>query len=229
MVGVFISFSLSQGGMVVRWHRLGGQGWWRHALFNLVGAVLTSLVLVVVALTKFTEGAWLIVVLIPLLVLWFRSIHKHYAHVGEQLNLQGWVPDERRHNTVLVPIGGVHRAVVQAVEYAKTLSPDVRAVYVDVDPHVTEEIRKQWAQWGRGVPLVVLESPYRSLMEPLLEYVEQVDAERPHDFVTILLPEFVPARWWHHLLHNQRALLIKGALLFKRNTVVTSVPFHLNK
>jgi hypothetical protein len=229
MVGVFISFSLSQGGMVVRWHRLGGQGWWRHALFNLVGAVLTSVVLVVVALTKFTEGAWLIVVLVPLLVLWFRSIHRHYEGVGAQLSLQGWTPEPRRHNTVIIPIGGVHRAVVRAVQYAKTLSPDVRAVYVDVDPHVTAEVRKQWEQWGQDVSLVVLDSPYRSLMEPLLEYVEQVDAERPDDFVTILLPEFVPARWWHHLLHNQRALLIKGALLFKPNTVVTSVPFHLRK
>jgi amino acid transporter len=230
MVGVFISFSLSQGGMVVRWRREGGPGWRRHALFNLVGAVLTTLVLVVVALTKFEEGAWIIVVLVPLLVLWFRSIHKHYEGVGAQLTLQGWTPEPpRRHNRVLVPIGGVHRAVVTAVQYAKTLSPDVRAVYVDVDPHVTEEIRKQWAQWGQGVPLVVLESPYRSLMEPLLEYVEQVDAERPDDFVTILLPEFVPARWWHHLLHNQSAWLIKGALFFKPNTVVTSVPFHLDQ
>jgi amino acid transporter len=229
MVGVFISFSLSQGGMVMRWRRRGGEGWWRHALFNLLGAVLTTVVLVVVALTKFTEGAWLIVVLIPLLVLWFRSIRKHYEGVGAQLTLQGWAPATRHHNTVLVPIGGVHRAVVTAVQYAKTLSPEVRAVYVDVDPQVTGEIRKQWAEWGDGVPLVVLDSPYRSLMEPLLEYIEQVDAEHPEDFVTIVLPEFVPARWWHHLLHNQRALLIKGALLFKPNTVVTSVPFHLAK
>jgi amino acid transporter len=229
MVGVFISFSLSQGGMVVHWRREGGPRWRRHALLNLVGAVLTSVVLVVVGLTKFQEGAWLIVVLIPLLVLWFRSIHKHYMHVGAQLTLSGWAPEPRRFNTVLVPIGGVHRAVVTAAQYAKTISPDVRAVYVDVDPRVTEEIRKQWTQWGQGVPLVVLESPYRSLMEPLLEYIEQVDDERPDDFVTILLPEFVPARWWHHLLHNQRALLIKGALLFRPNIVVTSVPYHLKK
>jgi amino acid transporter len=229
MVGVFISFSLSQGGMVVKWRRERGPGWRGHAFFNFVGAVLTSLVLIVVTMTKFTEGAWLIVVLVPILVLWFRSIHKHYLGVGAQLTLSGWVPEERRFNTVLVPIGGVHRAVVTAIQYAKTLSPDVRAVYVDVDPRVTAEIRKLWEQWGQGAPLVVLDSPYRSLMEPLLEYIEQVDAERPDDFVTIVLPEFVPARWWHHLLHNQRALLIKGALLFRPNIVVTSVPFHLRK
>jgi hypothetical protein len=215
--------------MVVKWRRERGPGWRGHASFNFVGAVLTSLVLVVVTLTKFTEGAWVIVVLIPVLVLWFRSIHKHYMGVGAQLTLQGWVPEPRRFNTVLIPIGGVHRAVVTAVQYAKTTSPDVRAVYVDVDPRVTQDVRKLWEEWGQGVPLVVLESPYRSLMEPLLEYIEQVDDERPDDFVTILLPEFVPARWWHHLLHNQRALLIKGALLFKPNIVVTSVPFHLER
>ena len=163
------------------------------------------------------------------LVLWFRSVHKHYERVGEQLSLNSWRPEERTHNTVVVPISGVHRAVLQALQYAKMLSPDVRAVYVGVDPRVTANVRREWERWGEGVPLVVLQSAYRSLMEPLLEYIEQVDAERPDDFVTIVLPEFVPARWWHHLLHNQRALLIKGALLFKPNTVVTSVPFHLRK
>ena len=105
----------------------------------------------------------------------------------------------------------------------------MRAIYVDVDPQGTDQLRRQWDTWGRGIQLVVLDSPYRSLMEPLLEYIEQVDAEAPDDYVTIVLPEFVPARWWHHLLHNQRALLIKAALLFKPNTVVTSVPFHLSR
>ena len=229
MIGVFVSFTLSQAGMVRKWRREGGEGWLTSALFNLVGAVATALVLVVVAVTKFAEGAWIILFLIPLLVLWFRSVHRHYERVGEQLSLRGWRPEERNHNTVVVPISGVHRAVVQALQYAKMLSPDVRAVYVDVDPKVTANVRREWERWGEGVPLVVLQSAYRSLMEPLLEYIEQVDAERPDDFVTIVLPEFVPARWWHHLLHNQRALLIKGALLFKPNTVVTSVPFHLRK
>jgi len=229
MIGVFVSFTLSQAGMVRKWRREGGEGWLGSALFNLIGAVSTGLVLLVVAVTKFAEGAWIILVLIPLLVLWFRSVHKHYARVGEQLSLRDFTEEARRHNTVLVPISGVHRAVVQALQYAKILSPDVRAVFVDVDPNATANVRREWERWGQEIPLVVLPSPYRSLMEPLLEYIEQVDAERPDDFITIVLPEFVPARWWHHLLHNQRALLIKGALLFKRNTVVTSVPFHLSK
>jgi hypothetical protein len=103
----------------------------------------------------------------------------------------------------------------------------VRAVCVNVDPAATDRLHKDWQDWGQGLPLVLLESPYRSLMEPFLEYIEHVDAECPDDFLTVVLPEFVPAKWWHHLFHNQRALLIKGALLFKPNVVVTSVPFHL--
>jgi amino acid transporter len=229
MVGVFVSFSLSQSGMVVKWKRGGERGWLGHALLNAVGAVLTSLVLLVVAVTKFSEGAWVIVLLIPLLVLHFRQIHWHYALVAAQLSLKSWKPLPRRRNTVVVPISGVHRAVLQALDYARSLGDDVRAVYVDTGTEATATVRADWEQWGNGVRLVVLPSPYRSLMEPLLDYLEQVEAERPEDFVTVVLPEFVPARFWHNLLHNQRALLIKGALLFKPNVIVTSVPFHLRR
>ncbi|OFW05297.1 MAG: amino acid permease [Acidobacteria bacterium RIFCSPLOWO2_02_FULL_67_36] len=230
MIGVFVSFTLSQAGMVAHWRRLRGPGWKASAAINGFGAIVTGIVFIVVAATKAREGAWIILVLIPLHVLVFRATRRHYDVVASQLSLKGWTRDAiRRHNTVLVPISGVHRAVVQAIEYARTLSTDVRAVYVNVDPAVTEHLRRDWAQWGQGVPLAVLDSPYRSLMEPFLEYIEQVDAERPDAFVTVVLPEFVPAKWWHHLFHNQRALLIKGALLFKPNVVVTSVPFHLSQ
>ena len=130
---------------------------------------------------------------------------------------------------VLVPIGSLQRAVVEALRYARTMSEDVRAVYVELDPALTKTVKNQWAEWSQGVQLVVLESPYRSLMEPLLEYIEQVQRNDPHGYVTVILPEFVPHRLWQHLLHNQHALLIKGALLFKPNVVVTSVPFHLGR
>ncbi|MGE5245873.1 MAG: APC family permease, partial [Betaproteobacteria bacterium] len=227
MIGVFVSFTLSQAGMVVHWRRLRGPGWRTSAVINGVGALVTGLVLLVVGTTKVAEGAWIIMVLIPLNVILFKVTHRHYQGVAAQLTLRGWRPHGPRHNTVVVPIGGLQRAVVEALEYARTLSSDVRTVYVDVDPAATEQLRKNWESYGEGLPLVVLSSPYRSLMEPLLEYIEQVHAEHPGDYVTIVLPEFVPARWWHHLFHNQRALLIKGALLFQPNTVVTSVPFHL--
>jgi amino acid transporter len=227
MIGVFVSFTLSQAGMVVHWRRLRGPGWRTSAIINGVGATVTGIVLCVVATTKALEGAWIIMLLIPANVLFCRMTRKHYDGVAAQLTLGGWKPHPVRHNTVLVPVGGVQRAVLEAVDYAKTLSKDVRAVYVDVDPGATSQVRAGWTQWANGVPLVVLESPYRSLMEPLLEYIEQVSHGQPEGYVTVVLPEFVPARWWQHLFHNQRALLIKGALLFKPNTVVTSVPFHL--
>jgi amino acid transporter len=230
MIGVFVSFTLSQAGMVAHWRRIRGPGWKTSAVINGVGALVTGIVLVVVAVTKAHEGAWIILLLIPVHVFFFRITRRHYDLVNAQLSLADWTNEHpRRHNTVLVPISGVHRAVVQAIEYAKTLSPDVRALYVNIDRTATDQLKHDWEQWGQGVPLMVLESPYRSLMEPLLEYIEQVDAKRPDDFVTVVLPEFVPAQWWHHLFHNQRALLIKGALLFKPHTVVTSVPFHLRR
>ena len=227
MIGVFVSFTLSQAGMVIHWRRLRGPGWRTSAFINGFGALVTGIVLLVVATTKTLEGAWIILLLIPLNVLFFRMTRKHYDGVAAQLSIKGWKSPGPRRNTVIVPIGGIYRSVVEALDYAKTLSPDVRAIYVNIDAASTEQVKKEWERWGEGVPLVVLESPYRSLMEPLLEYVGQVSGQHPEDYVTIVLPEFVPARWWHHLFHNQRALLIKGALLFKPNTVVTSVPFHL--
>jgi len=227
MIGVFVSFTLSQSGMVVRWLRLRGPRWRTNVAINGIGAGVTGVVLLVVAMTKAREGAWIILLLIPLFVALFRATRRHYDGVGAQLTLKGWTSRGLRKNVVLVPISGLQRAVVEAIDYAKTLSRDVRAVYVNIDPAATEQLRADWQRWEEGLPLVVLDSPYRSLMEPLLEYIEQVTEAAPDDYVTVVLPEFVPARWWHHLFHNQRALLIKGALLFKPQTVVTSVPFHL--
>ena len=229
MIGVFISFTLSQTGMVIHWRQTREPGWKTSALINGFGALTTGVVLIIVAVTKTFEGAWIVLVLIPIIVMLFRATRRHYDHVGAQLTLRNYTPQRKVHNTVIIPIGGIQRAVVEALRYAETLSDDVRGVYVDVDPAATDQVQREWATWGGRAQLIVLPSPYRSVMEPLLEYIEQVENERPDDYVTVILPEFVPARWWQHLLHNQRALLIKGALLFRPNTVVTSVPFHLAK
>ena len=229
MIGVFVSFTLSQAGMVLHWRTLGTPGWRTSAAINGFGAIVTGIVLVIVATTKAAEGAWIIIVMIPVLVMIFEITRRHYDHVASELTLHGFEPEPVGRHVALVPIGGIQRAVVKALRYARTLASDVRAVYVDIDPAATDAIRKQWPQWGQGVDLVVLESPYRSLMEPLLEYIEQVQQRDPNGYVTVILPEFVPRRLWQHLLHNQHALLIKGALLFKPNVVVTSVPFHLGR
>lgn len=229
MIGVFVSFTLSQAGMVIHWRKLRGPGWKTSAAVNGFGSVVTGVVLVIVATTKAFEGAWIVIVMIPTLVLIFETTRRHYDQVASELSLRGWRPEPVPHHTVLVPIGGMQKAVVQALRYARTLSNDVRAVYVDIDPAATKGLRQQWGEWGHDVELVVLESPYRSLMEPLLEYIDQVQVASPQGYVTVILPEFVPRRIWHHLLHNQHALLIKGALLFKPNVIVTSVPFHLGR
>jgi amino acid transporter len=229
MIGVFVSFTLSQTGMVLHWRKKRTPGWKTSAFINGFGALVTGIVLIVVAITKTLEGAWIVLLLIPVIITVFKATRRHYDHVASQLTLRNYVPQRRVHNTVLMPVGGLQRAVVEALRYAETLSDDVRAVYVDVDQIATDQMRREWEIWGGKAKLVVLESPFRSVMEPLLEYIEQVENERTDDYVTVILPEFVPARWWQHLLHNQRALLIKGALLFRPNTVVTSVPFHLAK
>ena len=229
MIGVFVSFTLSQAGMVIHWRKLGEPGWRSSAAINGFGALVTGVVLVIVATTKAAEGAWIIIVMIPVLVTIFEVTRRHYDQVASDLTLRDWTPEEEGGHTVLVPIGGVQRAVVKALRYARTLSRDVRAVYVEIDPAASAAVRAQWPEWGQGVELVVLESPYRSLMEPLLEYIEDVQRADPLGYVTVILPEFVPGRLWQHLLHNQHALLIKGALLFKPNVVVTSVPFHLGR
>ena len=229
MIGVFVSFTLSQAGMVIHWRTLREPGWRTSAAINGFGAIVTGIVLIIVATTKAAEGAWIIILMIPILVAVFEVTRRHYDHVASELSLRGWQPERVGRHTVLVPIGGIQRAVVKALRYARTLSTDVRAVYVEIDPNATAMVRGLWPTWGQGVDLVILESPYRSLMEPLLEYIETLQRDDPNGYVTVILPEFVPRRLWQHLLHNQHALLIKGALLFKPNVVVTSVPFHLGR
>jgi amino acid transporter len=229
MIGVFVSFTLSQAGMVIHWRRLREPGWRSSAVINGFGAIVTGIVLGIVAITKAAEGAWIIIVMIPVLVTIFEVTRRHYDHVAAELTLRGWQPEPAGRHVVIVPIGGLQRAVVKALRYARTLSADVRAVFVELDPDATQAVRRQWHEWGGGVDLVILESPYRSLMEPLLEYIDELQQTEPSAYVTVILPEFVPRRLWQHLLHNQHALLIKGALLFKPNVVVTSVPYHLGR
>lgn len=249
-VGVFLSFTLSQAGMVVHWWREGktpgakgrsgkasfdepaaGQKshWKRSLVVNGIGAIVTFVVLMVFILTKFLHGAWLVVVLIPLLVLMFLRIHRHYFQVAQQLSTEGLQALRPIHHEVIVPISGLHRGVIAALEYAKSIAPHhVTAVYVNLDDEATQKLREKWQQWGSGVNLVVVASPYRSLLRPFLNYVDRVKRSSHGEVVTIVLPEFVPAKWWQNLLHNHNSLFLKGALLFKKGVVVTNVPYHLD-
>jgi amino acid transporter len=231
-VGVFLSFTLSQAGMVRRWLRRRDAGWRWRVWVNAVGAAVTGVVLLTLAITKFAEGAWIVVVVIPLLVMAFVTMHRHYAAVARELSLDGFEGPPEFQHTVLVLVGDVHRGVVRAVQYARTLASPlatVRGVYVETDPARTARVEERWTRWGLGVPLVVLTSPYRSFLRPLLDYIEQVQARGDHQVITVVLPEFLPRRWWQHVLHNQTALLVKGALLFRENIVVTDVPYLLKR
>ncbi|MGB7921843.1 MAG: APC family permease [Pyrinomonadaceae bacterium] len=202
--------------------------WKKSILINGLGAIATFVVLCVFVITKFLHGAWIVVVVIPLLVLMFRSIHRHYLGVAKQLSTEGLEPLHLIKNTVIVPISGIHRGVISALEYAKSISPDgVKAVYVDFDEEATHKLREKWEQWGSGVELVVLPSPYRELTRPLLRYINRLRRKGDDTFVTVVLPEFIPARWWQQLLHNQSSLWLKGSLLFRKSVVVVSVPYHL--
>jgi amino acid transporter len=229
-VGVFMSFTLSQFGMVMRGWRMRSPGWWRSALVSSIGAIVTGIVLLVVAGTRFLEGAWAVIAIIPILVLILLSIHRHYINVARQLSLaDAPAPLAVRRHTVLVLISGVHRGVIPALQYALSIAPDnVTAVYVDLDEQTTAKLTEKWEHWGCGIPLAVLPSPYRSLIQPLMRYIDEVDGLYSDDILTIVLPEFIPAKWWQYLLHNQTALLIKAALLFSKGKAVLSVPYHLD-
>jgi amino acid transporter len=226
-VGVFISFTLSQASMVRRWLRLREEGWWWRVGVNGLGALVTGTVMLTIAVTKFTHGAWIVVLLIPTLVAVFMAVHRHYAEVARQLSMDGLSPPPPINHTVLVLVGDLHRGVVKAIQYAQSLSPSAKAVYVETDTERTHRLEEKWGKWGMGLPLIVLSSPYRSILGPLLEYIDHLQHHDDRHMVTIVLPEFIPARWWQNLLHNQTALLIKGALLFRKNVIVTDVPYHL--
>jgi hypothetical protein len=229
-VGVFLSFTLSQAGMVRHWLALRTPGWLRAVAINGLGAVATAVVLVVIAAAKLTHGAWIVIVLIPLLMTAFMKIHGHYTLMTQQLSLQGFELQKPKDQIVVVPVSGIHRGVVSALQYAKSLSPRVEAIYVDLDVEATEALRVMWGLWAGGTDLVILDSPYRSILGPLMEYIDGLERQYPDAQITVVLPQVVPARWWHNLLHNQTAWFIKGALLFrKRVIVITDVPLHLTQ
>lgn len=229
-VGVFMSFTLSQAGMVRHHQKQREENWRRHAIMNGVGSVATLIVLVIVATTKFTSGAWVPLVLIPLIILLFKAIRRHYLRVDRALeaNLTSEMTRPRR-NTVIVLVGNVHGGVVQALSYAKSLNPNylVAVRLVDSDEEAAEA-NKVWLDAGFDIPLETVYSPYRELRRPLLEFLDRLDEKYENDNVTVIIPEFVVSHWWENILHNQSALRIKRWLLLRPGTMVTSVPYHID-
>ena len=230
-IGVFVSFTLSQAGMVKRWLVKKGPHWQTKLTVNGIGAVTTGIATIIIATTKFTQGAWIVFVLVSILLLMFQGIRSHYKAVKEQIALdrRGERPPLPRRNIVIIPISGLNRAVVRALDYARSRPGEIRAVYVDLDQEESAKVKIQWAQWGGGVNLIALSSPYRSVLGSLLGYVEEVLEKDPNTWITVVIPEILPARWWQNILHNQRALMLKAALLFKDRVILIDVPYHLTR
>jgi amino acid transporter len=230
-VGVFLAFTLSQSGLVRRWWRLRHEepGWQWRAFINGIGATATGVVLAVVAVSKFTHGAWMVLLVIPILILAMWGIHEHYRSVEDALTLDPTEPlPQPQEPVVIVPVARLDRATLQALAFARSISSDVTAVHVSDDPQEIEQLKQKWERWGQGIPLVIVESPYRALIGPLLAYIDAVDKQDPNRPVTVVLPEFVPRHFWENPLHGQTALRLKLALFFRPNTIVIDVPYHLN-
>ena len=236
-IGAFLAFTLSQAGMVLHWIRARGRGWQVKAFLNGLGALATGLTVVVVGISKFLQGAWLTILIIPALVHMFFSIRRHYADIAQELRLTAVadVGGRRSQSRIVIPISSVHRGVADALDYAASISDNVTAAYIELEPGSGENIREKWQHFWPEIPLVILPSPYRSIVGPLLDYLDEVDAASDDGtLAAVVIPEFVPVKWWHSFLHNQTAWLLKAALLYRRRhlgfqRVIIDVPFHLNR
>ncbi|MHB8841519.1 MAG: APC family permease [Candidatus Aquicultor sp.] len=229
-VGVFTGFTLSQFGMVRHWHRESQQnpGWWHRALINGIGGIATLVVTLVLAITKFIEGAWIVIAIAPILVLIFRRIHKHYVLIAAQLSIEQLKAVPPIKHNIVVLVSTVHIGTVLAIRYAKSLNPTfIRAVHVDIDSNQTGKVEKKWAQLDFDIPLEIIESPYRDIIGPTIRRLREIDNEMEDDILTVIIPEFVVNRWWQIFLHNQTALILKALLFFWRNVVVINIPYHL--
>lgn len=228
-VGVFVSFTISQFAMFMRWQRRREPGWQVGRIINLIGAISTGCVSVIVLTSKFKEGAWLTVVVIAILILAMRSIHRHYQTASRELATSTPLDPDLIIHTVVVPVATVNRIARQTLAYARSISDNVTAVHVSGEDDDIDVFRDAWTKLELPINLVIIESPYRQLVGPLLKYIDEIDKQRPNDTLTVVLPEFIARHWWEHLLHNQTALRLKAALLFRPGTVVTSVPYHLER
>jgi len=248
-IGVFLSFSLSQYGMALRWRKIGNlkkdeeivepgsvlrydKNWRFKMIINGFGALCTAIVMIIFAVTKFSEGAWVVLIIIPFLVRVFFTIHHHYKDLASHLTLDNFMglPARATRHRVIMPLSGVHQGTLDALRYAKLLSDDVTAVHVSIDDAEAEKVQKKWKSWGEGTRLVVLDSPFRLFVEPLLEYIEDIIEHRqPNETLTIVVPQFMPSKRWHYALHMRTADVLRQELLSKHGVVVTDVPYHLHK
>lgn len=236
-IGVFLSFTIAQTGMVVHWRKEKSTGWILRASVNAAGALVTGIVVLIIAITKFFYGAWLVLVFIPAMIFIFKKIRSHYNDMAEQLHLplEDFNPEnlttlKASRNVVIVPVATPTNIVAHTLKYAKSISNDIVALHIATDEASGLKVEEKWHDWNPGVELVTIYSPYRLVIQPLLNYIIQLERQRkPEDYITILIPEFQTKKWWHRLLHNQTGWVLRTLLILRENVIVTSVPFHLKK
>ena len=234
-LGVFTSFSLSQGGMVRHWWKERSPGWQPRAMMNALGAIATTIVLLVILRTKFLAGAWIVVVAIPVVISLFLAIRSHYKYVAERLSIQGlaprgYIPRPKplvvTHPAVVV-VGQLNRGTVEALDYARTIADEIVAVHVDIGSTDRENLQEKWRNMESDIPLEIIDSPYRSVIAPIVDFVSQFEERHPDVFTTVIIPAFVTRNWWDSILHNQTTLFLKNALRAKKSRVVTTVRYYL--
>lgn len=229
-VGVFMSFTLSQTGMVVHWLKSKEPGWQKSIIFNTVGAIVTAIVAIVAAVEKFTHGAFIVIILIPVLVYLFYQISVHYRNVGIALRVDpGKMNLSPLKTRVFLPLSGVTNLSIYALRYCLSLSSDVTGIYVNTHHEATEKVIKQIESMNLPIPFKIIDSPYRSITEPLIEFIEKESTEHPDEIITLVIPEFMPRLRWHYFLHNQTAMVIYAAFRGRENIVITSVRKRLEK
>ncbi|MGL5269702.1 MAG: APC family permease, partial [Selenomonadaceae bacterium] len=236
-IGVFLSFTIAQTAMVRHWHKQKGRGWIPRSIINGLGAIVTGIVVIIIGVSKFSQGAWTVLIFIPLMIFIFRKIKEHYTDMAEQLHLpledmnpETAVEIAGGKNIVIVPISTPTSVIAHTLQYAKSIGDDVLAVHIATSDDIAQKVEDKWRCWNPGVKLVTLHSPYRLVIQPLIDYIEELSKEKgPNDYITVLIPEFETRKWWHRLLHNQTGLVLRTLLILKKNVIVATVPFHLKK
>lgn len=232
-IGVFLSFTIAQTSLVVKWSRERPEKWLSRAIINGIGTVITGLVVLIIAVTKFFYGAWIVLVFIPVMIVVLRAIHSHYRDIAEQLHLplDEQMPDDSKlRNIVVVPVSTPTRVVMETMRYARTIGNEIIALHIATDEESGKKVAQKWHDWNSDVRLVTVYSPYRLVIQPLIDYVDALQAHKaPEDFITILIPEFEPKKGWHRLLHNQTGWILRTLLILRENVVVATIPFHLKK
>lgn len=236
-VGAFTAFTLSQAGMVRHWIRKKTRGWRTKAFINGLGAITTGAVVIIVGAGKFAQGAWITLIIIPAIIYFFLRVHHHYDKISDQLSLKGLPPELKPYPKLrfVMPISGVHRGIFQAIDFARSISKNLIAVYIEVEPGAGAKVRKKWEEWFPDLTLKIIPSPFRSVIGPFIDFLDQYDEEvNDGQLAAVILPEFVTEGFWGNILHNQMAWLMKFALLYRRRKkgyqqVIVDVPFHLRE